>query len=349
MKKNTFWIALVLIILSIFFLKVAFTKSKDKDKKKEKVQKKIEAFVVKPSLLIDEIFVSGSLQAYDEVELKNEIGGRVVRINLPEGKFVKKGTLLVKLFDEDLQANLKKLEAQLALQQDIFKRQTELYQANGISKNDYERTILEVNSIKSDIEVQKAMIRKTEVLAPFDGVIGLRNVSVGAIVTPSTLLATLRTENKLKLDFYVPEKYGAEIHAGIKIDFTIYEGNKNYSAVVLATERGIEDATRNLKVRAIVNSSSPELIPGAFATIHLRLGENKNALMIPTEAIIPQEENKTLIIARKGKAHSVSVKTGIRKSSKIEIKEGIHTGDTIITSGILFLKENDVLHYSSIK
>ena len=348
-KKSNIWIGAVLVALSAFFMIHAFTKSREKDKKKDKTEKKVDAFIVKPSLLIDKIEVSGSLQAFDEVELKNEVAGRVVKINLPEGKFVKKGTLLVKLFDDDLQAVLKKQQAQLALQEDIYKRQSELFKVNGISQNDYEQTVLQLNSLKADIEVQKTLIRKTEVLAPFDGVIGLRNISVGAIVTPSTLLATIRTQNKLKLDFFIPEKYGSEIKTGMKVNFTLSDGKKQHEAIVMATEQGIDDATRNLKVRASVNSSSNELIVGAFATVHLQLGENKNALMIPTQAIIPQEEDKTVIVARQGKAHFVAVKTGIREASTIEITEGIQAGDTIITSGLLFLKEDGKLTYSSIK
>lgn len=345
------WIMSVLVLLTGFFLIIASTKSdeKGKEKKKDKGNKNVDAFVVKPSYLVDEIEVSGSIEAFDEVELKNEVSGRVVKINLPEGQFVKKGTVLVKLFDEDLQAGLKKLESQLALQQDIYKRQTELFKANGISKNDYEHTMLELNSIKSDIDVQKTLIRKTEVVAPFDGVIGLRNISVGAIVTPSTLLATIRTDNKLKLDFFVPEKYGSEVRTGLKVNFSVAKGEKLYDATVIATEKGIDDATRNLKVRALITSSSQELIPGAFATVKLHLGEKTNALMVPTEAIIPQEENKTLIVAQHGKAHLVLVKTGIRKAASIEITEGIQPGDTIITTGLLFLKEGGKLSYSIIK
>lgn len=349
-KKSNIWIAVILVLLTAFFLTLAFTKKDDKEKKKDKNKgnKKVEAYIAKASVLIDKIEVSGSLQAFDEVELKNEVSGRVVKLNLPEGKAVKKGTLLVKLFDDDLQAGLKKLQSELALQEDIYKRQSELFKVNGISRNDYERTVLQLNSLKADIEVQRTLIRKTEVLAPFDGVIGLRNISVGAIVTPATLLATLRTDNKLKLDFFVPEKYGSMVKTGMKVNFTLSD-SKPFYANVIATEQGIDNETRNLKVRAIVNSASKELIAGTFATVHLQLGEKQNALMIPTQAIIPQQEEKTVIVARQGKAHFVAVKTGIRQATNIEITEGIQVGDTIITSGLLFLKENDSLKYANIK
>jgi membrane fusion protein (multidrug efflux system) len=283
------------------------------------------------------------------VELKNEGSGRVVLINLPEGKFVKKGVLLVKLFDEDLQSTLRKLTTQLSIQQQIYKRQSELLKVSGISQNDYEQTGLQLNALKADIEIQKTLIRKTEVLAPFDGVIGLRNISVGAIVTPSTLLSTIRTANKIKLDFSVPEKYSSSISKGMKVKFSLSNENSSYDATVIATEQGIDAATRNLKVRALVSSSSKELISGAFAHVLLRLSENKNALLIPTQCIIPQEQNKKVIVAQNGKAHFISVKTGIRKTAEIEILEGLQLGDTLITTGILFLKEGDKIAYSSVK
>jgi len=349
MKKSTIWIAVIFILLAALFIKVGFGKSSDKDKKKEgkeKAQKKVTAYIVKPSLLVTEISVSGSLLAYDEVELKNEVAGRVVMINLPEGKSVKKGTLLVKLFDEDLQSTLKKQEAQLAIQQQIYKRQSELLKVNGISQNDYDQTGLQLNSLKADIEVQKTLIRKTEIRAPFDGVIGLRAVSVGAIVTPSTLMTTIRTDNKIKLDFSVPEKYSSVIHSGMKVDFSMNNADNKYNATVIATEKGIDTATRNLKVRAMVNSHSTELISGAYANVTLRLGENKNALLIPSNSLIPQEESKTVIVARNGKAHFVVVKTGTRQPTNIEITDGIQVGDTIITSGLQFLKEDSKLYYS---
>ena len=351
MKKRSSWytiIALFILIILVFILG-PFKDKKQNTARKERPSLKVDAVVVHPSLLIDEIMVSGSLLAYEEVELKNEVAGRIVKINLPEGKFVKEGTLLVKLFDEDLQASLHKLQTQLAIQEQIYERQAELLKVNGISQNDYEQTGLLVNSLKADIEVQKALIRKTEVLAPFDGVIGLRNVSVGAQVTPSTLLTTIRSENRLKLDFSIPEKYSPMIRTGMKVRFTLYNNEKPYYATVIATERGIDASTRNLRVRAVVESQSDDLIPGAYASVLLRLGENNRALMIPTQAIIPSEQNKSIIVARNGRARFITVKTGIRKASEIEITEGIQPMDTVITTGILFLKEGMPLFYSSVK
>ena len=310
---------------------------------------KVDGYVLKPQLLEDEITVSGSLVAYEEVELKNEIAGRVVLINLPEGKFVKEGTLLVKLFDDDLQANLKKFKSQLALQEEIFKRQSELFKISGISQNEYDQTILQINSLKAEIEVQNAQIRKTEVLAPFNGVIGLRNISLGAVVTPSTLLATIREEDKIKLDFSVPEKYSSKIKPGLNVEFYVSGSNSPFYANVMATEREIEASTRNLRVRALVNSRSDDLIPGAFTNVKLKLNENPQALLIPTQAIIPQARNKSVIVCKNGTAKFITVKTGIRTASSIEILDGLEAGDTIVTTGVMFLREGMKLSFSSIK
>jgi membrane fusion protein (multidrug efflux system) len=353
MKKQSVWILLIGVILIILLI-WKFSGKSDNNKAEKQMQvgkplTKVEAFIVSPSLLIDEISVSGSLLPNEEVELKNEVAGRVVKLYLPEGKAVKEGTLLVKLFDDDLQANLKKLEAQLAIQEQIQNRQSELLKVSGISQNDYDQTTLQVGSIKADIDIQKALIRKTEILAPFDGIIGLRNVSLGAQVTPSTNLAAIRSVDKLKLDFSVPEKYTSSIKAGMKVKFTLYDNDITYEATVFATEQGIDSDTRNLRVRAIVDSRSENLIPGSFTNVKLRLNENNNALLIPTQALIPSEQTKSVIIARNGTAHFTKVKTGTRKPSEIEIIDGLQPGDTVITSGILFLKEGAKLSYSSIK
>ncbi|MHB9054529.1 MAG: efflux RND transporter periplasmic adaptor subunit [Paludibacteraceae bacterium] len=352
-NKNKLWIIGVFSLLVLFFIWVGFFKPKTDGtqkggKNKQKKEKKVDAYVINPTLLIDEINVSGSLLPFEEVELKSEVSGRVVNINLPEGQFVRKGTLLVKIFDGDLQAQLHKLQTQLKIQEQIYKRQSELAKIDGITKNEYEQNGLTLNSLRADIEVTKVQIRKTEILAPFDGVIGLRNISVGTVVTPSTLVATIRSSNRLKLDFFVPEKYSSIIRTEMQVRFSMSNNNKVYNATVMASERGIDNDTRNLKVRAVVNSSSPELIAGAYVNVNLRLNENPRALMIPSQAIIPSEEKKLVIIARNGKAKFTEIKTGIRKESTVEVKEGIQAGDTVITSGVLFIKEGNKLNYSSV-
>ncbi|MDP4207644.1 MAG: efflux RND transporter periplasmic adaptor subunit [Bacteroidota bacterium] len=328
--------------------------SGEKDKQASSTRKqagnlRVSGLIVKPSVLDQTITVSGTLKPSEETVLMPEVSGRVVAINLHEGGIIKQGTVLIKLFDGDLQAQLHKSEAQLKIAEQTQKRQGELIKVNGISQLDYDQSVLQVSSIKADIEVLKVQIRKTELRAPFNGTIGLRNVSIGAQVTPSTALATIREVAQLKLDFSVPEKYSSAIKPGQKIKFSVQGDDKKYEASVMATEQGIDAGSRNLKARAIVKSKASSLIPGAFANVELRLNENKNALMVPTQCIIPQERSKKIIIAQNGKAKFVTVKTGIRNASAIEIVSGIKPGDTVVTSGVLFLKPNAVLKFSKVK
>ena len=288
MNKKSINPLLILAFISILIACDPAKSDKKATNKQSGVVSSLEGFVVKPTIVDQFISVSGTLKPFEETVLMPEVTGRVIKINLPEGKFVKAGTLLVKLFDEDLQAQLHKSQAQLKITEQMQERQSELMKVNGISQSDYDQTVLQVHSIKADIEVLNVQIHKTELLAPFDGVIGLRNISVGAEITPSTALATIRAVKQLKLDFSVPEKYSDNAKTGTKVIFTVQGNDKKYEASVMATEEGIDVNTRNLKVRAVVNKNEASLVPGAFANVELRLKENNNALMIPTQAIIPQ-------------------------------------------------------------
>jgi membrane fusion protein, multidrug efflux system len=344
MKKNLFYLVLALV------LSYSCGSHSEKNKAIKTASKSlaVEGFVAQPALLDLSISVSGTLKSFEETVLMPEVSGRVVEIHLQEGKPVKKGSLLVKIFDGDLQAQLKKLQAQLQITEQTRKRQSDLLKISGISQIDYDQTVLQVNSINADIDVMKAQIRKTEILAPYDGIIGLRNISLGAQISPSTAVTTIRAVQQLKIDFSIPEKYSKEVSKGKKLKFTVQGDDTKYDASVMATEEGIDAVSRNLKVRALVLSKSSSLVPGKFANIELTLGEDKNALMIPTQAIIPQERDKKVILSKNGKAKMVTVKTGIRKESAIEIVSGIEAGDTVLTTGILFIKAGDVIKFSKV-
>ncbi|MGC1390659.1 MAG: efflux RND transporter periplasmic adaptor subunit [Bacteroidales bacterium] len=348
LKRSVFFL-FVIIASSLIFNACKSGSSNNKTVNRQAAILRVEGVIVTPSVLDQTISISGTLKPFEETVLMPEVAGRVVDLNLSEGGFAKKGTLLVKLFDGDLQAQLKKSKAQLELEEQIEKRQSELMKVSGISQLDLDQTILQINSIKADIEVLVVQINKTEVRAPFDGTIGLRNVSIGAQVTSSTALATIRDVKHLKLDFSVAEKYGSTIKPGFKVKFTVQGSDIKYDATVMATEQGIEAETRNLNVRAVVANNNTSLIPGASAHVDLRLNENNNALMVPTEAVIPQARTKQVIVAKNGKASFVTITTGIRTSSSVQVLSGINSGDTVVTTGILFLKPGAALKFSKVK
>jgi membrane fusion protein, multidrug efflux system len=308
----------------------------------------VEGFVAKPATLTENVTASGSLVPAEETELHPEASGRVVSLHLPEGRSVKKGELLLKIFDEDLKTQLRKLETQLKQAEITEQRLAELLKVKGVSQQEYDLAALAVQTIKSDMELVRINITKTELRAPYDGVLGLRRLSPGAYVTPATAVTTIRAASALKLDFNIPEKYSNLIRVGQTIQFKVEGNTAPHSATVMATEQSITTDSRNLLVRASVRDTR-NLLPGAFAEVTLALGSKTQALMVPNESVIPQARDKKLILSKGGKAKFVTVKTGIRQAGMIEITEGIQPGDTICTTGVLFLRPDATVNFSKVE
>ncbi|TNE61000.1 MAG: efflux RND transporter periplasmic adaptor subunit [Bacteroidetes bacterium] len=309
----------------------------------------IEGFIVKTSPLTASITASGTLLPLEETELHPETSGRVVSINLPEGKRVNTGDLLVKLFDQDLQTQLRKLETQLKQAEITEKRLGDLLQVKGVSQQEYDLAALEVQTLKSEMELIRINIGKTELRAPYNGVIGLRRISPGAYVTSATAVATIRSAGALKLDFSVPEKYSSLIRIGQSVTFSVEGNSQTYQATIQATEQRITADTRNLEVRAVVKGSPAGLLPGAFAEVQLTLGNKSQAILIPTQCIVPKARDKQVFVSRNGKAEAVTVKTGVRQTDMVEITSGLKVGDTLATTGILFLRPGAPMQFARVE
>lgn len=310
---------------------------------------KIEALILTSSSLSNKIEVAGNILPFELTEIRSEISGRVTQLNFKEGTNIKSTSLLVKLFDGDLQAQLKKLNVQLQIAEKTEERQRELLKISGISQQDYDLSLLQVNNIKADIELTQVNISKTEILAPYSGRIGLRNISLGAYLTPSNLITTLSQVDKKKITFSVPEKYSSEIKQGTKINFGIEGTDKKYTATILASESVIESNTRNLKILATINDPDQKLTPGTFAKVSLELGKNEHAVLVPTQAIIPTARSKQLIIYRDGNPEFVNVTTGVRGVETVEVTSGILAGDTVVTTGLLFIRKDSKLKITKIQ
>ncbi|SIO42252.1 efflux RND transporter periplasmic adaptor subunit [Chitinophaga niabensis] len=308
-----------------------------------------DAYVVKPVLLDQAIEASGTLQSNEEVELKPEITGRITNIYFKEGTTVSKGALLIKIYDGDIVAQIRKLELQRELSKTTLARQQQLLKINGISQQDVDVTSNQVSAYGADIEYNRAQLQKTEIRAPFSGTLGLRNVSEGAIVGPTTIMTTLQQLNPLKIDFAAPEKYRNSINKGEPVTFTVTGDTQKYKGSIYAIDPKIDLATRSVMIRALVPNPTGKLFPGSFAKTSLRLKDNPNAIMIPSQAVIPGTRNKTVIVADSGRAKIVVVETGFRNESSVEILSGLQIGDTVITSGILQLKPGSSLKYNKVQ
>lgn len=298
----------------------------------------VDGIIASTRTLSANIEVPGTLLASESTEIHPEVSGRVVQLNVREGSFVAQGALLAKLYDGDLQAQKRKLQVQLQIAEQTEKRQAELLKIQGISQQEYDLSLLQVNNLKADLDITGEAIRKTEIRAPFAGKLGLKNISPGAYITPATIITTIGQVSQLKIQFNIPEKYGSQLRIGQEISFTVDGSLKVFKASVLATEIMIEENTRSLAVRALVKHNDPALMPGAFARVKIILGNNESAIMIPNFVVIPQGRKKLVYLYKGGKSVSADITTGVRDSSYIQVMEGIKAGDTILTSGLLFLR-----------
>ncbi len=299
---------------------------------------KVVAMVATTKNITDEINVPGTLKAGESVDIHSEISGRIITINFKEGNNIAKGALLVKLNDADLQAQMRKVQIQLKIAEQTEKRQSELLKIQGISQQDYDLSLLQVNNLKADMDIIKTSIAKTEIRSPFNGKIGLRNISEGAYITPSTSITNISQVSQVKLQFNVPEKYGTQLSIGKRINFGIDGEIQTFVAQIIAQEITIDENTRTLAIRAMVLNNHSALIPGAFAKVNISVGQKANAIMVPTLAVLPTGRKKQVFIYKNGIAFATDVITGVRDSSNIQIVSGVNLGDTIITSGLLFIK-----------
>ncbi len=336
-------LTIVFIIILVLVVKRIFTNGSEEKNTTEAPRMAgrtipVNIQVISPRPLEKNIQTIGTILSNEEVELKSEISGKVVKINFSEGTFVKKGTLLVKINDADLQAQLKKIELKRQLAADKEFRQKKLLEKNGTSQELYDTALNELNSLIAEIEAIKAQIDKTEIIAPFNGIIGLRYISEGSYITPSTKIASLQNNNPVKIDFSIPQKYFDLVKVGENISFKVSSTGKTYNAKIYAIEPKIDESTRTLQVRATCLNSRNELMPGSFVEININLENLKDAITIPSQALVLDIAGEKVFLYKNGIALQIKVESGLRNEDEVQIVRGLQKGDTIITSGILQLR-----------
>jgi membrane fusion protein, multidrug efflux system len=308
----------------------------------------VDIIVVSPQALTSAVEANGSVVANEFVELHPEVSGRLTYLNVPEGSHITQGTLIARINDADLQAQISKSKVQLDLAQKTEDRYKQLLAVNGINQSDYDAALNTVNGLKADIQYTQTLIDKTVIKAPFSGVVGLRLISPGAFVTPSTIIASIQQVDKIKIDFTLPEQYSGLIRKGNIVDVEVDAAKQTRKkATIIATEPQVNESTRNLKVRAVLQEAN--LNPGAFVKVYVPANTDKKAVMVPTNAIIPDDRNSQLVLVKNGKASFVNVKTGVRESNNVEITSGINPGDSVVVTGVLFARPGSLLKVRSVK
>lgn len=298
----------------------------------------VNLMIVKDTTVSDQIDITGTIDANEKVNLVSQTAGSVTGIYFNEGQHVSKGQLLVKVYNQDLEASLKQVEAQMALARDINRRNEILVQKEAISKEEYETSQSSYNAYKAQAAAVRAQIGRTEIRAPFSGVIGLRSISPGGYLSPTAPIATLVNIDPAKVTFSVPERYLDLIKAGSKINFNIESSQQNFSATVYAIEPALDATSRTITVRAKAPNANNLLRAGAFAKINLTLDQIPKTIMIPTEAVIPDLKSSKVYVYHNGLALAKNVKTDLRTDTRIQIVDGLKQGDSVVVSGLIQIR-----------
>lgn len=346
LKNKSFWVIAVILVVLIAAKFIFFPNQSQQQgagpagKGGQQKPALVDGIVVSGSSLEENISSIGTLMANEEAELRAEIQGRIAAINFTEGTNVAQGTLLIKLNDSDLKAQLLKLEANLKLQKENAARQKKLFEMNGVSRQQFDEATTLVNSTEADIAFTKAQIEKTEIRAPFSGIIGLRNISTGRVVGPNDIIASVQQINPVKLDFSIPEKYSSLVSKGSEVQFTVDNNSAIQTAKIYAMEPKIDPQTRTVRVRAAAPNAEGKLIPGSFARVMFSISKSDNSILIPTQSVIPVLKGKKVMVVRNGLAVSQMVTTGVRQEKEIEILEGLKPGDTVLTTGLMQVRDS---------
>ena len=341
--KHIVYTLLIVGFGSFIAYRISSNKSKNEEGKDKGGKNKsilVNGIVVKTEIFDNNLSLSGSIEANEQVEIKSEVSGIVEGIYFNEGTNVSKGQLLFKVNDLELRAQLGQANTKENLAFENERRAKLLLEKEAISQEEYDIARADLKLAQAQSQLIKTQIAKTSVRAPFSGKIGLRSISPGTYITPSLLVAKLVNIGKLKITFAIPEKYANEVKMNATISFTVSGSSEKYEAKIYAIEPEVQIATRTLQVRAIAENKTGKLLPGTFANVELPLDVIKDAIVVPTEAIVPVQNGKKVFISIMGKAKEVMVETATRTDTSIIVLSGLKTGDTLITTGVMSLKED---------
>ena len=341
--KHIVYTLLIVAFGAFIGYRIISNKAKNNDSKdkggKDKVMN-VSGIVLKEETFDNSLSLSGSIEANEQVEIRSEVSGIVEGIYFNEGSTVQKGQLLFKVNDLELRAQLGQATTKENLASENERRAKLLLNKEAISQEEFDIAKADLKLAQAQTQLIKAQIAKTNVRAPFSGKIGLRSISTGTYITPSLLVAKLVNSEKLKITFSIPEKYVSQLKPNTNLTFTVSGSNEKYNAKVYAIEPEVAIATRTLQIRAITENKSGKLFPGTYANVELPLDIIKDAIVVPSEAIIPIQNGKKVFISVGGKAKEIRIETTTLTDASVLVLSGLNAGDTLITSGVMSLKND---------
>lgn len=295
---------------------------------------------VKKEMLSNQLQVSGTILPNESVDLKPEISGLVTKINFREGQYVKKGAPLVYLNDDELQAQFQRLQYTQKLFQTQENRQKQLLAREAISQEEYDVVLNQYNTAVSDIKLVEAQLQKTVVRAPFNGILGLRQISEGSVINSSNVIVSIVNIDPIKIEFSIPERYSSQVSVGSPIFFSSESSSQEVQGKVYAFEPQIDPATRTLKLRAESPNKEGKYLPGMFVKIRFVLEVKEDALMVPAESVIPELSGyKVFVVGADGKAEQRMIEIGTRTDTHVQIISGLNEGDLVLTTGVMQVRQ----------
>jgi membrane fusion protein, multidrug efflux system len=293
--------------------------------------------------------ITGTIIPNEMVTLRSEISGLVSKITFNEGQFVKKGTPLVYLNDDELKAQLQRLKYSQKLFESQENRQKQLLQREAISQEEYDIVLNQYNTNLSDLKLIEAQLSKTVIRAPFDGVLGLRQISEGSVISGNDVIASIINIDPIKIEFSIPERYANAVKPGSNIYFSNDNQELSNEGKVYAFEPSIDASTRTLKLRATSPNKERKFLPGMFVRIKYVLGVEEDALLVPAEAVIPELSGyKVFVVNAQNQAEERKIEIGVRTDTQVQIVNGVKPGELVLTTGVLQARTGMPLVYKKI-
>ncbi len=298
----------------------------------------VEGYKVVPTSFNDEIMITAELIPSEQVELMAPMAGQVLDIYFKEGEKVKKGEAIVHIDDREWQAQLIGIKAKLNAAQKDYERKKALLEIEGSSQEEIDQAFSTIQTLKSQLQQLQVKINLARVKAPFSGQLGMRDFSKGAYLKEGQIITTLTAMDQLKVDFTVAQEHTNNVAVGKSVQILVNEDT--LKATIYAISPLINMQSRMLNVRALLpQASTNTIIPGAYAEVLLTSNFVKDALIVPTQAVVPEINDQTVYVYQKGRAVKKVVQMGTRTADKVHILKGITAGDTVITTGLLQIKD----------
>lgn len=341
MKKFIIFIILIVLVL------VGYSLWRYKTQPKVRPQMppvKVVTYKVVPSKLVENIKAVGTLEANASTLIRAEVTGRVAKIDFNEGQPAKEGELLLEIEDDTYKQAVERAQAAFELATITYNRNIELQKSGAVALQAIDESQANLRITESDFEAAKIRLKKTEIKAPFDGIVGVSTISVGDYLNIGDPIVNIAAIDPLKMQFTVPQKYLSNIKDGAAVILTTDAWpNEVFLGNIYAINPEIDVDTRNITIKALIPNEDGFLRPGMFAYVNLGVAEKDSALLIPEEALIPSGELMTVIKVVDDKAQTTKVKIGARQNNMAEVTEGLMADDIIISAGSLKVREGSLV------